>query len=331
MLPSRPLFGPIHCSREGANLSGTIWIRSYWHVPLFRRCLSMAAKQQKVPRNFSLEGFLRLTRFGNLLIIILAQYFTAIFLIPTEHWQDWLWSGELLLLSLSTSMIAAAGYIINDYYDVKIDLINKPERVVVGVVLKRRIAMVAHTLLNVTGILMGAYLAWWMGALHFFSALLLWYYSNQLKRMPFLGNFSVGILTGLAIYVIAMYFDPGNIKVLLYAIFAFFFTLIREVIKDLEDLKGDSRFGCRTLPIVWGIRKTKRFILWLTLLFLMILAVGMGYFLEGEVSTYAWGLIFPILYFLLKVFLADTKKEYTTLSMLCKLIMLLGILTMVLN
>src|SRR5690606_34862812 len=103
---------------------------------------------------------------------------------------------NLLLLVLSTLLIAAAGYIINDYYDVKIDYINKPKRVVVGRILKRRGVMVAHTILNFMGILIGFYLSIWVGIISVGSAFMLWWYSNQLKRLPFIGNFFIAVLTG---------------------------------------------------------------------------------------------------------------------------------------
>ena len=107
-------------------------------------------------KNFSLSGFIKLTRFGNLLIIALAQYFTVLFLIADlSRWENYIYSEKLLLISLSSILIAAAGYIINDYYDVKIDYINKPERIVVGKVIKRRVVMAAHIILNFTGIGLG--------------------------------------------------------------------------------------------------------------------------------------------------------------------------------
>src|ERR1700755_641340 len=123
---------------------------------------------------FTLSALLRLTRFWNLLIIGLAQYFTAFFLIGRETLTDW----KLFVLSASTMIIAAAGYIINDYYDVKIDLINKPERVVVGRGISRRYAILLHTALNAVGILFGLVLNWRIGVVNFFSVFLLWLYSN---------------------------------------------------------------------------------------------------------------------------------------------------------
>ena len=133
-----------------------------------------------------LAGIVRMTRVWNLVIIVLTQYCTAIFLVDSGQGAlFYLTNIWLFVLSLSSAMIAAAGYIINDYYDVKIDLINKPERVVVGRMVKRRVAMAWHTALNIAGILLGVILWWFIGLMNLLSAGLLWLYSNQLKRMPF--------------------------------------------------------------------------------------------------------------------------------------------------
>jgi len=135
-------------------------------------------------RKFTFTGFLKLTRFWNLLIIAVAQYFTAAFLIGFEK----IWYLNLFLLSTSTVIIAAAGYIINDYYDVKIDLINKPERVVIGKEVARRYAILSHSILSFIGVAVGFLLNWKIGIINFLSAFLLWWYSNNLKRQPFIGN-----------------------------------------------------------------------------------------------------------------------------------------------
>lgn len=283
------------------------------------------------PNNFSLSGFIQLTRFWNLLIIVFAQYFTASFLINSaRNVSYYLLHKELFLLSLSSVLIAAAGYIINDYYDVKIDLINKPHRVVVGKVLKRRVAMAAHTILNFTGIGLGFLLSWQIGAINFVSALLLWLYSNQLKRMPFIGNFVVAILTGLSIYIIEIFFRSGNLLVVAYALFAFVFTLIREIIKDMEDLKGDATFGCRTLPVVYGLRKTKNVIYVLSLAFLTGLSFLAYIFVGKEMTLFCLLLIVPLSFLAYKLSRADTVKDFSYLSNYCKLIMFLGILSMIL-
>ncbi|WP_017730041.1 geranylgeranylglycerol-phosphate geranylgeranyltransferase [Nafulsella turpanensis] len=281
------------------------------------------------PVNFSIKAFLKLTRIQNLLIIGLTQYLTAIFLVgPKTLWWKYMSSLELLMLSSSTILIAAAGYIINDYYDVKIDYINKPERVIVGKVLKRRIVMAAHTIFNVVGIAMGFWLMPRLGLVNFLAALWLWLYSNQLKRLPFIGNFSVALLTGLSIAVVALYYQEHELLIYTYAVFAFAITLIREIIKDMEDLKGDATFGCKTLPILFGIARTKMLEYVLLIMFVGLL-VMMAIEIDREVlENFFLFMIFPVIYFIIRLARADNRKDFAFLSLYCKLLMLAGVLSM---
>lgn len=270
-------------------------------------------------------SFIRLTRVGNLFIIAFAQYFTAFFLMK----QGKLVFTDLkfFLLSLSTVMIAAAGYIINDYYDIKIDFINKPDRVVIGKSITRRYAILFHTVLSGLGILIGAYVSLWIGAVNIISVFLLWLYSNLLKRLPFVGNLSVAFLTGLSLILVDLYYHSGNYMIYIYASFAFFMTLIREIIKDMEDLKGDNSFGCKTLPIIWGIRKTKQMIYFL-LAVLVITVVVLNFLFTDLPVTFFVLFIVILIWFLQKLIRADTTKDYYNLSTICKWIMLFGILSM---
>jgi len=277
-----------------------------------------------------IRDIFRAVRMQNLLILVFAQYFASIFLNDSdgssfEIIKDW----RLFLLSLSTVLVAAGGYVINDYYDIKIDLVNKPEKVVVGKIVTRRIAMFLHTTLSFAGIAVGAFISLYLGAINFVSAFLLWWYSNYLKRLPFLGNLVIGFLSGLAIMLVAILYPEGTRQIAIYSFFAGFFTLIREVIKDMEDLSGDHRFGYRTLPVVWGIRKTKQF------LFLMILvfATTVLYFTYSDFGA-RWlemnlGLLILNIFFVYKLVQADTKKDFGWLSQYCKMILFLGILSMV--
>ncbi|WKV13040.1 geranylgeranylglycerol-phosphate geranylgeranyltransferase [Marivirga harenae] len=277
-----------------------------------------------MPKNFSFPGFVKLIRVQNLLIIVLTQYLTALYLLQGIHILDL----ELFLLSFSTVLLAAAGYIINDYYDVKIDYINKPEKVIVGKVLKRRVVLFWHTFLNFTAIIIGTFLDWKIGAIHFASAFMLWLYSNQLKRLPFIGNFIVALLTGLSISIITLYFGQKPILVHTYALFAFAISLIREIVKDMEDWQGDANFGCKTLPIIWGIRKTKLLLYVLISLFYFLIFY-MTQFLENDILYFYFsGLTLFVIYFIHRLRLADTIKHYHFLSTFCKVIMLSGILSM---
>ena len=271
-----------------------------------------------------LNSLLRLTRVWNLVIIGLAQYCTARFLVSTEA----IFERSLFLLVMSTILIAAGGYIINDYYDVKIDLINKPERVVIGKGITRRYAILFHSLLSITGVAIGFMLHWKIGVVNFICGFLLWLYSNALKRQPFIGNFAVALLTGLSIFIVNMLYPPILALTVIYALFAFFITIVREIIKDLEDLRGDDTFGCKTLPIVWGIRKTKVFTYFMLVLFAAVVTAVNEWTAPLPMYFFAWSLFLPLVVMVGWLMRADTRKDFYQLSQFCKVVMLAGILSM---
>ncbi len=269
-------------------------------------------------------SFLRLTRAWNLIILALSQYFTAVMLISIENVFDF----KFFLLVASTCLIAAAGYIINDYYDIKIDLVNKPDRVVIGKGITRRYAILFHTLLSFAGIGIGFFLNWRIGVLNFTAAFFLWWYSNDLKRQPFIGNVMVALLTALSIVIVDALYHTGNPLIFIYASFAFFMTLIREVIKDMEDLRGDDTFGCRTLPIIWGLRKTKLFLYSILFLFCLSVVLINVFYVRLPLYYFVVFLFIPLLLLLTTLIRADTRKEFSWLSTFCKIIMLLGVFSM---
>ena len=276
------------------------------------------------------KGFLRLIRVQNLLIVVGTQYLARIALIgPRENWPQLLLDGRMVILTLSTVCIAAAGYIINDYFDVKIDIVNKPERVIIGRYLKRRWAITAHQVLNVTGCLLGLLLSRWVFAVDVLSVSLLWFYSANLKRQPFIGNLVVSFLTALSLIVMAVYYKQNENLLLMYAAFAFVVTLVREIIKDMEDVRGDARYGCRTLPIIWGIRRTKSLLYIIVASFITTLFVTADSWNNLRLSWIFMLLLIPVSWLVYRLVLADTRREYSYLSNLCKLIMLMGVLTMV--
>lgn len=269
-----------------------------------------------------LQSLLRLTRTGNLIIIALAQYFTAAFITHTS-----IMDVRLFILSLSTVLIAAGGYVINDYYDVKIDFVNKPDRVVIGKSITRRYALLFHSALSIAGVALGLLLSLPIALVNLFSAFLLWFYSNQLKRLPFVGNFSVALLTALSVMVVELLYPGRYSLVLIYALFAFFMTLVREIVKDMEDLRGDHTFGCKTLPIVLGIRRSK--VILYAILLLFVITVFMIDYTYGHLPEYFFlFLLVPLAFFAYRLAVADTVREYRMLSSFCKIILLLGIISM---
>jgi len=263
------------------------------------------------------------------MLVAFAQLMAAHFLVETNTQgipvlQDY----RLYLLILSTVIITAAGYMINDYYDVKIDYVNRPKNVVVGKGIKRRMVLFLHSIFNFTAIGIGWFVAPRIAIADFFSAFLLWLYSNRLKREPFIGNLSVAFLTGLSIYLVAFYYQKSELLVLTYAIFAFFLNLIREIIKDIEDRNGDRMHGCRTLPIVLGFRKTKQVIFVIAICF-----IGAILTVTVQINNPHLFIFFGILglgffAFMRKVYVADRREHFTQLSTWAKVLMLAGTLSM---
>jgi 4-hydroxybenzoate polyprenyltransferase len=280
-------------------------------------------------RTISFRGLFRISRPINLLMVGFTQLMTAYFLVETTPqglpvFQDF----NLYLLVFSTIIITAAGYMINDYYDVKIDYVNRPHEVIVGKGIKRRMIIMLHTVFNFAGIGIGFLIAPRIGLINFVAAFLLWLYSNQLKRKPFIGNLTVAFLTGLAIYLVAFYYQKSELLVLTYAIFAFFLNLIREIIKDIEDRPGDRKHGCRTLPIVIGFRKTKDVIFLVAICFvcaIMIITIELN---KPQLFYYFGGLGIFFMYFMYQIYQADRKDHFSKLSIFAKILMLVGTMSM---
>lgn len=283
-------------------------------------------------------------------------------LLPTSDFELQFGDLQFFLLVLSTVFIAAAGYIINDYFDTRTDMINKPSRVVVGVEVGRRQAMILHAMLNIIGIGIGIYLAFYikLPALSFVFLLatgLLWFYSTSYKRQFLVGNISVSFLTGLVPLMVVLFEIPllnreygeqmlqHNVSfnyifawVGGFSFFAFMTTLIRELIKDAEDFEGDSAYGMRTVPIVLGTKWTKALVLGLVAITLAMLIFLLVRFILFSVEpadffslAYFIGLlIIPFLLLSFQILRAREKKDYHHASTLIKLIMLSGILYSVL-
>ncbi|WP_373522961.1 geranylgeranylglycerol-phosphate geranylgeranyltransferase [Aquiflexum sp.] len=282
-----------------------------------------------MPKSFSIWSVLKISRPVNLVIVAFAQLMTAYFLVETSRkGLPVLQDINLYFIILSTVIIAAAGYMINDYYDVKIDYVNKPDEVIIGKGMKRRVVLVFHTFLSLSGIAIGWLASPRVAVINFIATFLLWWYSNSLKRLPFIGNFSVALLTGLSIWVIGYYYQKSELLVLTYAIFAFFLNLIREIIKDIEDRPGDRKHGCRTLPIVIGFRNTKRVIFLIAICFVCAIMVVTVKINNLHLFIYFGGLSILFFVFMYKIYVADRKAHFSQLSILSKLLMLTGIFSM---
>ena len=274
----------------------------------------------------SIIGLMKASRIPNLVILSLAQILSILSILKESILEI-----NTILVVISTAIIAAAGYIINDYYDQKIDMINRPDKVVVGVSLKRRRALFLHSLFNFTAVAIGFFIDPLIGLIHIFSATILWLYSNQLRRLPLIGNLAIASLSGMSFLILSAHFRTTHQALLIYAFFAFLMVLIREIIKDIEDVKGEAAFGCVTVPVVWGIRGAK-------IIIYLVTAAGAGLlvsFLTTDMSWILRGYFFALtpffIWFIFRVYKADTKAHFAFLHQLCNYIILTGILSILFN
>ncbi|MDE3145255.1 MAG: geranylgeranylglycerol-phosphate geranylgeranyltransferase [Bacteroidota bacterium] len=302
-----------------------------------------------------IAAFFKLIRWPNLVFIILTQvlfeyciYFRVF--PPSMRYQNEQY--QFFLLVAASICIAAAGYIINDYFDLNIDQINKPDKVVVNSIISRRWVILWHLLLSLAGLILTIvalphklYLPLIMA--NTISIFLLLLYSSTLKKRLLIGNVLISLLTAWVIAVI--FFSKMNESFLqgkgdeilhvrffrltvLYAGFAFIISLIREVIKDMEDIEGDRKYECRTMPIVWGLNASKVFVaVWLSVLItiLFILQLYVWQFDWWFSILYCTGLIIiPLIWVLKKLFTASSSKDFHELSTAVKMIMFTGILSM---
>jgi 4-hydroxybenzoate polyprenyltransferase len=310
-------------------------------------------------KSSAVPAFFRLVRWPNLVFIALTQsLFYFCILLPSFYQgnpihENILKPVHFILLSFSSVLIAAAGYIINDYFDLNIDRVNKPDKIVVEKMIKRRWAIIWHWILSGLGIILGFYLSWkikniFIGPSNVLCVLLLWLYSTTFKKKLLIGNLLISFLTAWVIGVLYLcefrihrFVDPeyhGALSriykfAVLYASFAFIISLVREVVKDMEDMEGDARYGCRTMPVVWGLNAAKFFCAsWLTLLVAALI------FFQFYVLQYGWWLtiaftcfavIYPILRVLKKLSRATEPVQFHQLSGRIKAIMMMGILSMI--
>ena len=309
------------------------------------------------------SAFFRLIRWRNLLIVFLTQWFIWCCVVaPMEAWSNiplFLGAPHFLLLSLSTILIAAAGYIINDYFDVRIDIINRPGKVIIGRLISRRWAIALHTLLNIAGLFIAVYLAWqlhnyWVISIQLACTILLWFYSTTFKRQFVTGNVAVALLTALTILILAVfepalhpyinltYFIEEEGRVLVnpfgviavYTYFAFMLTWMREIVKDMEDFKGDAEDGCVTMPIRIGLQRSSYWVIFLGILAIIPLMIaafrlfGGAWMVLGIYIVVA--LVLPLVILLVRLPGKATQQHYGLMSRWLKIIMLAGIASLLL-
>ncbi len=298
-----------------------------------------------------MQNILKLIRWKNLIMIALVQLLIKYALFEPFGVTITLNGVGISVLILATLCLAAAGNIINDIYDVETDLVNKPDRVIVGKSISEKTAYTLFFALNIIGVGLGFYLSHVVGKSPFFTlfviiSALLYMYASYLKQLPFIGNLVISILVALSLIIVSIFdvlpaITAANkeaqltfFKIVLdYAFFAFIINLIREMVKDMEDIDGDYKAQMNTLPIAIGRDRTHNILFVISLIPVLAVVYYVTTFLykqELAVAYFLLLIIAPLIYISIKLFSAKTKKDYTHISVILKLVMLFGMLSMLL-
>jgi 4-hydroxybenzoate polyprenyltransferase len=294
--------------------------------------------------------YLNLIRYQNLLLLALMQLMIRFGFLKLQSITLALTNPQYILLVVSTILIAAAGYVINNIFDQETDLQNKPNKVVVGKSISETQAYNLYAVLNITGVAIGFYLSNAIGKPGFASIFILiaaslYLYATSLKQILLIGNLIVALLLCFSIIIVGIFdlypiLNPENqqhlsnlFSILLdYSIFAFMINLLREIVKDIEDYYGDSNQGMRTLPIVLGISRTTKLVFFLSFVPIFILLKYINtYFIANDLQfATIYFLLFivgPLVYFSIKIWNAKTTKDFHHLSTILKLTILFGVLS----
>ncbi|RZJ71033.1 geranylgeranylglycerol-phosphate geranylgeranyltransferase [Flavobacterium sp.] len=292
--------------------------------------------------------YLKLIRVQNLLLLALMQLTVHFGFLRQQNLGLALSDLNACLLVLATVLVAAGGYVINNIMDVATDLENKPEQVVVGKGVSEAAAYNLYIGLTISGVLLGYYLAyevdkWGLATAFILAGVVLYAYANFLKRTLLAGNIAIALLTGFSVLVVGIYdliptmpFNDRDmteivLRILLdYSIFTCLINLIREIVKDLEDVNGDYNQGMNTLPIALGVSRTAKVTSVLGILATVLLAWYIYEYLFDLTYVTLYALVFlmsPLLFFSIKIWSGKKQKEFSAMSLMLKVVIFFGILS----
>ncbi len=268
----------------------------------------------------------------NILVICLAQYLASIYILaPQKPVGEVLFDPNLFLIVVASALAIASGYLINNFYDVEKDLINRPHKTLLDNYVSQKTKLALYFTLNFLSVILASYVSF--KAVIFFSVFIffLWLYSHKLKKYAFIGTISASILAITPFFVVFVYYQNFDFVIFIHATFLFLIIAIREVVKDLENLKGDFTHNYETIPVVYGIGFTKKLISSLVILALIpTLVLVSDNFPIGYMHYYfllSFALLITFLIFLWK---STSKLQYTLLHNLLKLIIVIGVFSILL-
>jgi 4-hydroxybenzoate polyprenyltransferase len=267
----------------------------------------------------------------NILILVFAQYLTAAFILaPDLPLRDVIFDPNLFFLILSSATVIASGYIINNFYDSEKDLINRPKKTMLDRLISQRTKLSVYFILNFAAIIFASYVSF--RAVIFFSIyiFMIWFYSHRFKKILFLGNIVASILAITPFFVVFIYYKNFETVIFIHATFLFIMIAMRELVKDLENLKGDLIQNYKTIPVVYGEKWSKLFLSILTILAVIPILLLTTKFDTGLMDYYFYISLILLLFFLLFLYFSNAKWQYLLLHNILKLIIVAGVFSILL-
>lgn len=267
----------------------------------------------------------------NILMIILAQYLASIYIIsPDLPLRKVVFDVNLLCIVITSALVIASGYIINNFYDAEKDLINKPAKSMLDRLVSQQFKLTSYFILNFIAVFVASYVSF--KSVLFFSVYIfgIWFYSHKLKKMPFLGNVVSAILAITPFFAVFVYYKNFETVIFFHALFLFLLILSREMIKDLENISGDMAQNYKTIPIIYGVKFSKICIGILIFLTLFPSLVLIAKFDLGYMNYYYAVCVVLLLSFLFLLLKSVTKRDYIWLHNILKLIIIVGVFSILL-
>ncbi len=276
-------------------------------------------------------SFISVIRGYNILVLVIAQYLTSMFILAPDHpLGQVLFDPNLFFLVLSTASVVAAGYIINNFYDSEKDLINRPQKTMLDRFVSQRTKLSVYFILNLAGIFFASYVSF--RAVVFFSIYIfvIWFYSHRLKKILFVNNLVASVLTITPFFAVFVYYKNFETVIFVHATFLYLIIVMRELVKDLENMKGDLVQGYRTIPIVYGERLSKSLLSGLSVISFIPVYLLITYFEIGKMDIFFYGVFFLLFIFLLILYFSKAKWQYLLLHNLLKFIIVAGVFSILL-
>ncbi|MBZ9632427.1 geranylgeranylglycerol-phosphate geranylgeranyltransferase [Salegentibacter sp. LM13S] len=290
--------------------------------------MASTSKKRLLLKMFSLFS---VVRGYNILVLIVAQYLTSAFILAPElPLRDILFDDNLFFLILSSATVIASGYIINNFYDSEKDLINRPKKTMLDRFVSQRTKLSVYFILNLLAIFFASYVSF--RAVVFFSIYIfaIWLYSHRLKRILFLGNLVASILTITPFFVVFVYYKNFETVIFIHATFLYLMIVMRELVKDLENMRGDLIQNYQTIPVVYGERLSKLFLSVLCILAIVPILLLITRYDTGYMNYYFYISLLLLLFFLLFLYFSKAKWQYLLLHNILKLIIVVGVFSILL-